>query len=355
MTAERLHAHSLRQFDYGNLFSFREAEAVLGQRFLGHVRAERDRHGHSVRGALQPGGGHVEYCSFDGDVLLVASELPEGLSGRSTQLISDGDWVHIQFRLSGGGTESRASDRPFQTPAGSCIVSRHPDGTRTMRDFDSDERWKAVCLYLRPSSVSRFFDIPPSGLPAALQWLGDPSFREQRTSIIPLDTTFRAVTHDILATRLDGHLRRTYLRGKILELFALTIGKLSDHVGRADQLSSIQAFEYGKLHQLTEIMSHNIDKPVTLKSLARKIGTNRTRLTKIFKECNGVGVQEHWRRMRLQHAVDLLSSEQLPVTEVAMRVGYANVSSLTRAFIKEFGVLPKDVRSRKKQFAITAP
>ncbi|GAA4107171.1 hypothetical protein GCM10023067_01660 [Aminobacter aganoensis] len=55
-------------------------------------------------------------------------------------------------------------------------------------------------------------------------------------------------------------------------------------------------------------------------------------------------VQAYWRRLRLEYARALLSAEHIPVTEAAARVGYSSISSLTRAFYKEFGYLPKEAR-----------
>ena len=41
----------------------------------------------------------------------------------------------------------------------------------------------------------------------------------------------------------------------------------------------------------------------------------------------------------------MLRSQGLSVNEVALRVGYSEISSFTRAFTRKFGVLPRDCKS----------
>jgi AraC family transcriptional regulator, transcriptional activator of the genes for pyochelin and ferripyochelin receptors len=82
------------------------------------------------------------------------------------------------------------------------------------------------------------------------------------------------------------------------------------------------------------------------------VGLNRTKLTVGFKAVFGAPVNAYWRDKRLSAARDLLRAQDLPVSTVALRVGYAELSSFTRAFTAKFGFPPKALRSRAAQAEI---
>lgn len=340
---------ALQEVDYVRLFSEDYAESFIENRLTNDVISVRDNSGYSIRSAAARDIGYLEYSVFRDDVLLVASDFPQGLSGQSTQIASGGDWLHVQVRLSGSGTESVGAGQALNTPAGSCAFIRCPEGSRTIRDFNANEGWRAVCLYLRPRSVCKLLDLSPSAFEEQFGWLCDPGQLPAEAVVVPIDMHLRRISDDILQNRVAGVFRRSYLKAKAMEFLVVAYEKLKFAAVKAELQMPICSREYDKLQHLDDIMNRNVERPTSLHSLARSIGTNRTRLSEIFKQANGVGVQTYWRKLRLQQAMALLSAERLPVTEVAARVGYANVSSLSRAFAREFGVVPKDVRPPRQR------
>jgi transcriptional regulator GlxA family with amidase domain len=55
---------------------------------------------------------------------------------------------------------------------------------------------------------------------------------------------------------------------------------------------------------------------------------------------------EHLRRLRLHRAAALLGSPAGgTVTDVAARCGFADATTFTRAFHREFGMLPREYRA----------
>lgn len=85
------------------------------------------------------------------------------------------------------------------------------------------------------------------------------------------------------------------------------------------------------------------DPNLTIFTLARTIGTNRTYLTRAFRECYGESFSERINRLRIEEAIRLMTeSPQMPLHEVATRVGYNSPTSLYRNFIRLYHCSPSE-------------
>ena len=73
---------------------------------------------------------------------------------------------------------------------------------------------------------------------------------------------------------------------------------------------------------------------------------NRKKLHYGFKRLCGVSIHEFQTELRMQLALDLLRSSQLPIAQVAERAGFTEPTNFTAAFKKHFAVLPKQIREQ---------
>jgi AraC family transcriptional regulator of adaptative response / methylphosphotriester-DNA alkyltransferase methyltransferase len=74
--------------------------------------------------------------------------------------------------------------------------------------------------------------------------------------------------------------------------------------------------------------------------VARRVATSRRQLQRVFAEVGGLGYRAYLTRIRLSHAADLLSHTDLTVKQVAVRVGYGEVSQFSKAFRRAYGISP---------------
>jgi AraC-like DNA-binding protein len=74
-------------------------------------------------------------------------------------------------------------------------------------------------------------------------------------------------------------------------------------------------------------------------ALARRAGTSRRTLERVFAADTGLSVGRWRQRLRLVEALRLLAAGT-PVTAVAARVGYATPSAFGAAFVRELGTSP---------------
>jgi transcriptional regulator GlxA family with amidase domain len=100
--------------------------------------------------------------------------------------------------------------------------------------------------------------------------------------------------------------------------------------------------EMGRIAAVVRKMREHPERRWTVESLAGEVGCSRSSFAAKFQSYAGVGPIHFAARTRLEHAQSLLrSNPDLPIWEVAKRVGYDAQGSFTRAFKGQFGKSPR--------------
>jgi len=286
-----------------------------------------------------------EIVRIDEEAFLLATDCSARSERTHLQVVSRSDWVHIQFRLAGGGRERVARADTIETPDNCCIIARYPKNALIERCLDKAERWRAVCLLMTPTALIQLLGAPTSSLPGAIQWLTSSDSGEQLSKTIPLHSGFALAGNDILSCSLRGRTRHMYMRAKFQELLSIVLDALERRAAGERRASvKLSAADLHRIAQARMIMIEDLDCPMTLAQLARAVGLNRTKLALGFKHVHGSSVQVFWRDIRLSRARALLQENGARVTDVALRMGYSELSSFTRAFNRKFGILPRDCK-----------
>ena len=100
------------------------------------------------------------------------------------------------------------------------------------------------------------------------------------------------------------------------------------------------------VEDLKEYLAAHADEQVPLDALADRFGISRRHVTRLFREGTGFSVGEFQLRIRLQTARELLSETELPVGEIAFRVGFDSGAALAHAMRRADGRSPSDIRKR---------
>lgn len=134
---------------------------------------------------------------------------------------------------------------------------------------------------------------------------------------------------------------RIFLESKMLEIIAIML-ELQHRAAESPQF--IPKKDEEKIRYAREILEQDLANPPTLAHLARLIGSNEFTLKKGFKAIFGTPVYRFLQQLRMERAAELLQTTSLQVSEVALSVGYENVSAFTRAFREVYGALPSTMR-----------
>ena len=149
------------------------------------------------------------------------------------------------------------------------------------------------------------------------------------------------VIQQILDCPYQGIVKRMYLESKVIELMALVLDR--EIVIQQGEVNTVKLKpeQLERIHYAKEILLSDLNNPPTLEQLARQVGLNDLLLRQGFRQAFDTTVFGTLRSHRLELAKQFLASQDLSVREVANRIGYASVSSFSRAFEHQFGIRPK--------------
>lgn len=100
--------------------------------------------------------------------------------------------------------------------------------------------------------------------------------------------------------------------------------------------------------ELIHYLQQHYTEHISLDTLSAKVNLNRSYLCRLFKRETGESLFQYLARFRLEKAAGLLLQEDLPVREVAARVGIDDPFYFTRMFKKQYGVSPSEYAIQKK-------
>ncbi|MFT3700061.1 MAG: AraC family transcriptional regulator [Kofleriaceae bacterium] len=92
----------------------------------------------------------------------------------------------------------------------------------------------------------------------------------------------------------------------------------------------------------------NSERAITLEDMASRTGLSPFHFLRVFKTTIGVSPHQYLVRTRLAAAAELLAVDpERAITDVALDVGFADLSNFVRTFRRAAGVTPGEFRDRK--------
>lgn len=142
----------------------------------------------------------------------------------------------------------------------------------------------------------------------------------------------------------DHRVQKGYLRLKVLELFYLLSEHLPDEEVKVS--SYYPSSTISKIKSLKESLMADFDKKTSLQSLANFYGLGRTTMMECFKAIYGKSIYAFQKEYKMQMAAQLLSTTELSISEIAIKMGYSNPNKFSSAFKTATGLSPRAYRRR---------
>ncbi|MEQ9247495.1 MAG: helix-turn-helix domain-containing protein, partial [Nitratireductor sp.] len=92
------------------------------------------------------------------------------------------------------------------------------------------------------------------------------------------------------------------------------------------------------------IMQQNIDFPISVQELARRMGNSKRQLERHFRSALGTSPQAAFLSIRLSFANHLVETTEKSVAQIAVDCGFCDSSHLSRMFRRRYGLTPQGVR-----------
>src|SRR5215468_3319080 len=285
-----------------------------------------------VRKTLAPAGGHLIIFHY-----LTEGSAFAGLAEGPREKLTAGDIVifpHSDVHFLGNGLPEKPVDS-FQ------LFAKHiARGLKVARYGGGGETTKFVCGYLAVDP--RLSEIFLAGLPRMFkvhvpeepsgQWLAD----SIRLSVGEMNDS--GAGSNLVIARLSELLFIETLRRYIRTLPPEQIGWLA---GARDSV----------IGQALALLHKDPAEPWTVASLARRVGTSRTRLADRFAHFLKESPMAYLTKWRLKLGAEILQSTEKSISEIAAAVGYGSEAAFNRAFKREFSTPPAQFRRKRKSAA----
>ncbi|MDR3711493.1 MAG: AraC family transcriptional regulator [Puia sp.] len=168
------------------------------------------------------------------------------------------------------------------------------------------------------------------------------SLEVENVNTEPLDNEYKRLIQEVMdAAVTEGPMRLAIVQNRIMLLIERFFLRLYERKKNSFFDVPLSKTDINRMMQVEAALTRDIFEPApTISQLAKMVSVSESKLKKDFKIVYGSPVYEYFQKARMQIAKDKLLSGDHSVKEVAMQLGYSNLSNFTIAFKKEFGLLP---------------
>lgn len=105
---------------------------------------------------------------------------------------------------------------------------------------------------------------------------------------------------------------------------------------------------YHCLNKITKYIDENLEEKIDYAVLAQMLDTNIFTLQKLFTILTGLTLSDYLRKRKLSRAGYDLYRGNFKIIDIALKYGYNNATSFSRAFEKFHGIKPSEVTKKTK-------
>ncbi|MFL9484562.1 GyrI-like domain-containing protein [Chitinophagaceae bacterium LWZ2-11] len=102
------------------------------------------------------------------------------------------------------------------------------------------------------------------------------------------------------------------------------------------------------VYNTLNFIENNYDQCISVKELEEVSNYSYRNIQRIFKYTCGETIGGYQQRLKVENAYKLMLYTKESITSIALKVGFANLASFSKAFKQNFNCSPKEARSNKK-------
>ncbi|MBU1371122.1 MAG: AraC family transcriptional regulator [Bacteroidetes bacterium] len=140
----------------------------------------------------------------------------------------------------------------------------------------------------------------------------------------------------------DGFTRKLFLEGKSNEILSIQIKDFEDDRKDEPKRQILRKSEMTQIQKAVQLLKNQLADPMTIKDLAKQVGTNPTKLQEGFRYTFGLTVNNYLNKLRLEYARDQLMIGDLNISEIVVNIGITNKSYFSRLFKTTYHLNPKE-------------
>jgi AraC family transcriptional regulator len=101
-----------------------------------------------------------------------------------------------------------------------------------------------------------------------------------------------------------------------------------------------------RLDSAIEYIHAHLDRDLSISQIAASVNTSPNYFASLFKRATGISLHQYVIKQRVERALLLLKTTDLPIANIASQVGFANSSHLTYHCKRQTGMTPRQIANR---------
>lgn len=106
--------------------------------------------------------------------------------------------------------------------------------------------------------------------------------------------------------------------------------------------------QVSKIKEIHEYLTQNLEKRITIETIAKHFAMNPTTIKTVFKDVYGTSLAAHIKQHRMEKSAELLISTDYSISQIAVQTGYESQSKFSAVFKEFFKQTPVEYRKSRK-------
>jgi AraC-like DNA-binding protein len=316
--------------------------APLVERVTRHFA--RDLLGARIVLAADEGKGYWDFTRIRDEAYVVVQNY--AYNEPRVELMGGDGLIQFNFRLSGDLTVGVSRQQPLRLIGPSLFVWHQPRGLEVPEWTAPNAHERSVSISVRPDYLVESFFSSSVQTPKVFDAFLSGSMSQANFLYLPLTPEMFGLAMKVVDNPKQGPVSLVYVEALALELLCQAVTEF-DGMGAAVH-EHFSPRELRCLNAARDLLMRQFAPPPTIRQVARSAGMAETNLTRDFKAAFGETIFDFSLRCRMQQALRMLRSECIPIAQVGDAVGYRHQTSFATAFLRHFGMRPKDVRRPRR-------
>jgi AraC-like DNA-binding protein len=237
-----------------------------------------------------------------------------------------------------------ANDKKYKVNAGEYIIGN--EFTKSIVQIDHKEIVQGLCIDISSeiiSEVAEFHDVNGTELKEFI--LSDQFFvNRYDVKNTSLGYSLNEINQQIINGLFSNDLQHSELFYSLAESIITDQRFVFDHLSKLYFKKNVTNEEiFRAILQAKLLIDENITDNLSLEKIARQIGISKYHFIRVFKAAFGISPYQYQKRKRLELAkLDLLKGNEILFT--AIRFGFPDASTFTKAFKQQFGLTPGSLK-----------
>ncbi|GCE15520.1 AraC family transcriptional regulator [Tengunoibacter tsumagoiensis] len=263
---------------------------------------------------------------------------PDEFEGWNAEPRANADIALILFRGGGMRLEQRCSDGPWRggkVQQGDLLLRAEGEEPYEVRwKSFSEQPTRTLHVHLKQELLRRVSEEVADYDGAKVSLRSRPGFQDPLLSQIGF-ALWQELEEPSSAGKLYAQTAAQMLAVHLLRRYA-AVGKGWEESGRGLTRPQMQ--------RVADFVQAHLEQEISLEELAGQAGFSIYHFARLFRETTGESPHQFVVRQRIERAQTLLKKGEMALAQVALEVGFANQSHLTRVFKRQVGVTPRAYR-----------